>query len=296
MTEQNSEFSLKNKQLKSALHHWWPQCVSKHWLNDEGVINHLFWNEYNVPQTNPRNFGAIRDAHLIKYASYPTDWDESFEGFFGSADEAFPKILDWLIDLQEKTPSLQDEEQGNLDILLECLLSLVVRSPRFRNQIKINIEKITNQNTDENLIKINQRDTLNSFKKSLLGQGKFAVIYSKEKEFIFGDGFYNNFVSSIGIPLEPRIITPLLPNICVFYSRPTSYMRHPRLITMELEKEDIDFINRTTMIYSQSYLFYRSQKPVITEDFWCKQFLEYNPNGGDPVITAFSKIFKYPSF
>ena len=61
---------------------------------------------------------------------------------------------------------------------------------------------------------------------------------------------------------------------------------------MKLEKKDIDFINETTMTYSQSYLFYRSQQPVITENFWRDKFLEYDPNGGDPVITAFSNIFK----
>ena len=291
MTEQNSGISLANKKLKSALHHWWPQCVSKRWLNDEGVIYHLFWDERCIPQTNPKNFGAIKDAHFIKHAIYPTDWDESFEEAFGFVDGKFPTILDWLAELQEK-PLLQDEEQENLDILLECLLSLVVRSPRFRNQIKLNIENITKQQTDEKLIKMNQRDTLNIFKNNLRGQGKFAVIYSKEHEFIFGDGFYNNFTSSVGIPIEPRIIAPLTPTICVFYSRPISYMRHPRLISMELEKEDIDFINETTMTYSQSYLFYRSQQPTITETFRCNKFLEYTTNSGDPVITAFSKIFK----
>ena len=143
MTEQNSELSLPKKQFKSALHHWWPQCLSKRWLNDKGVIYHLFWDDRCIPQTNPKNFGAIKDAHLIKHAIYPTDWDESFEEIFGSADGAFPKSLDWLIDLQKTKPSLQDEERENLDILLECLLSLVVRSPRFRNQIKVNVEKIT---------------------------------------------------------------------------------------------------------------------------------------------------------
>lgn len=283
---------MTNKQFKSALHHWWPQCVSRRWLNDKGIIYYLFWDGRCILQTEPKNFGAIKNAHLIKHAIYPTDWDESFEETFGLADGAFPKILDWLIDLQKTMPCLQDEEQENLDILLECLLSLVVRSPRFRNQIKLNVEKNTKQKTDEKLIKINQRDTLNIFKNSLRGQGKFAVIYSKNQEFVFGDGFYNNFTSSVSIPLEPRIIVPLTPYICVFYSRPMSYSRYPRLIAAELEIEDINFINETTMTYSQDYLFYRSQQPIITESFKRKKFLEYNPNGGDPVIAAFSKIFK----
>lgn len=283
---------MPNKQFKSALHHWWPQSVSKRWLNDEGVVYHLFWDDRCIAQTNPKQFGAIKDAHLIKHAIYPSDLDESFEEIFDTADRAFPKILEWLTNFYNINPGLRDREVEELDILLECLLSLVVRSPRFRNQIKVNIEKITGRKTDEKLIKMNQRDTLNNFKNSLIGQGKFAVIYSKEQEFVFGDGFYNNFTSSVGIPLEPRMIVPLTPNICVLYSRPLSYSRYPRLIAAELEIEDINFINETTMIYSQDYIFYRSQQPVITENFKRKKFLEYDPNTDDPVIAAFSKIFK----
>lgn len=281
---------MKNKQIKSALHHWWPQCVSKCWLNDEGIVYHLFWDEHCIPQTNPKNFGAIKNAHLIKHAIYPTDWDEDFENIFGYSDGAFPKILDWLTGSQENH-FLLDKEHENFDTLLECLLSLVVRSPRFRNQIKINVENITSQKTDDKLIKINQKNTFDIFKKHLRGQGKFAVIYSKYQEFIFGDGFYNNFTSTVGIPLEPRIIVPLTPNMCVFYSRPMSYIRYPRLIAMEVEIEDINFINETTMTYSQDYIFYRSQQPITTENFKRKKFLEYDPNS-DPVISAFSKIFK----
>jgi hypothetical protein len=286
----NEDF-LSNKKLKSALHHWWPQCVSKRWLNDKGVIYHLFWDGRCISQVNPKNLGAIKNAHLIKHATYPTDWDESFESIFGFSDQNFPKVIDWLSEFQENS-FIEDKEQENLDILLECLLSLVVRSPRFRNQIKVNIENITNQKTDEKLINMNQRNALNIFKNNLRGLGKFAVIYSKEHEFIFGDGFYNNFTSSAITPIEPRIIAPLTPNMCVFYSRPLSYRRYPRLIQLDLEKDDIAFINETTMTYSQNYLFYKSQQPVITENFSCNKFLEYNPDGGDPVITVFSKIFK----
>lgn len=123
-----------------------------------------------------------------------------------------------------------------------------------------------------------------------LGQGKFAVLFSSEQELIFGDGFYHTFTSSIGAPLEPKIIVPLLPDICVFYSRPMSYNPYPRLVTVELKKDEIDFINQTTMIYSKDYIFYKSQKPEITEHFSCRQFLEYEWNR-HPAIDALSQFF-----
>lgn len=274
------------KQFESKRHHWWPQAISKRWLNKENIIYQVFSNgREDIPQNNTTNFGVIKNAHSIKFSTSPTLWDQSFEGIFQSADDAFPKILDWLEDLQEnKTISNLNflNEEKNLDILLECLLSLIVRSPRFRSQIKCNIEHFRN-NADETTIKLNLRDALNRFKTSLQGRGKFAVIFSDEQEFIFGDGFYHNFTSSIN--------APILPNICIFYSRPISYRANQRLIKMKINNDDIIFINQTTMLYSRDYIFYRNQRPEVTENFTCGSFLEYDPNG-DPVIKAFSHIFQ----
>ena len=283
--------SLKKLPLESEDHHWWPQCVSKHWKNNQGSIHKMSSIGTVSPYKKHRKLGYIPNAHSIKFSGEPTVWDESYEQYFDFVDnnKGFPSIIKWLRGL-ESNYSSQDEENEKIDTLLDCLLSLVVRSPRFRNQIKNNIEQFGGQNTSELLISLNQRDTFEKFKKSLIHQGKFAVILSNEEEFIFGDGFYQNFVSSIDIPLEPRMIVPILPDICVFYSRPMSYSAKPRLITIELKKKDIDFINQTTMVYSKDYVVYKSQQPVITKDFSCNKFLEYGFDG-DPVINAFSSIF-----
>ncbi|MCF7964025.1 MAG: DUF4238 domain-containing protein [Methylobacter tundripaludum] len=279
------------KPIKSERHHWWPQGVSKRWLNDEGVIYQLFSDGRNdIPQTNTKKFGVIRNAHSIKLADKPTVWDQSFEGIFQFADRAFPDILDWLESLHGRRVDALQEDQEKLDILLECLLSLVVRSPRFRNSIKLTIEHF-GATANEKVINLNLRDTFDKFKTSLFGRGKFAVVFSSEQEFIFGDGFYHNFTSSIGVPMEPRIIVPILPNICIFYSCPTSYKTDSRLLTMDMKEDDIDFINQTTMVYSRDYIFYRLQRPEFNEYFSCQQFLEYGAIG-DPVINTFAQIFK----
>ena len=270
--------------MKSASHHWWPQCVSKRWVNDEKVVHQLFCDERDISHKNTKNFGAIGNAHLIKFADKLTDWDQSFENFFDLADRTFPDILNWLESLKVNFNPLK-VDQVKLNILLECLLSLVVRSPRFRNSIS-NIGKIP---TNEICIKLNQRDTLAKFRADLSGRGKFAVLFSLEHEFIFGDGFYHNFTSSIATPIEPRIIVPILPNICICYSRPISYITNPRLIIKEITKDDVNFINKTTITYSRDYIFYRQQRPDISENFSCKKFLEYDP---DPIIGIFLQIFK----
>ena len=284
---------MKKIPLESEDHHWWPQCVSKHWKDSQGFIYKLSSCGIVSPYKKNRKLGYIPDAHSIKFSNKPTGWDESYEHYFDLVDNnnGFLAVISWLKSLNDNYNS-QDEDNEKIDMLLDCLLSLVVRSPRFRNQIKLNIEKFGGDTKDDLLINLNQRDTFDKFKSTLNRQGKFAVILSSEKEFIFGDGFYNNFISTIDIPFEPRIIAPILPGICVFYSRPMSYRAKSRLITKSLEEKDIEFINQTTMVYSKDYVFFRSQQPIITKDFGCNNFLGYGLNG-DPVINAFSNIFSY---
>lgn len=289
------ELALTNKPIKTERHHWWPQGISKRWLNEEGVIHQMFWDGRVIQQKNTKKFGAIGNAHAIKFADKPTAFDQSFEGIFQSADDSFPDILDWLESLQGAQVAsglnFQQEKQENLDILLECLLSLVVRSPRFRNSIERTIGFFNgNEDVNEILINLNQRDVLDKFKRATLGRGKFAILFSSEHEFIFGDGFYHTFTSSVCAPIEPKIIVPVLPNVCIFYSCPMSYRTYPRLVTMELKKDEIEFINQTTMVYSGDFIFYRSEKPNITEYFSCREFLEYEWNK-HPAIDAFSRIF-----
>jgi len=288
------EDSLTNRPLENENHHWWPKCISKHWKDDQKFVHKLSSDGVANEYKKYEKLGFIPNAHSIKFSSTPTDFDESFESYFDFVDnnKGFKHIISFLKNLEANPKPSKEEEKNNLDTLLECLLSLIVRSPRFRNQIKLSIERITAQNPEDLLISLNQRDAFDKFKSNLLGQGKFAVLFSKEQEFIFGDGFYQNFISHINIPLEPMVMIPILPNICVLYSRPLSYPTEPRLVTRELEKEEVDFINRTTMVYSQNHIFYRSQQPTITQDFSCKQFLEYELDT-DPVINAFSQIFSY---
>lgn len=99
--------------MKRANHHWWPQCVSKRWFNNENKIYQLFFDErYIPPHTITKNFGAIGNAHTIKFSlEKPTDWDETFEGIFN--DGLFPNILNWLEGLKDNFDPLEDE-QANL--------------------------------------------------------------------------------------------------------------------------------------------------------------------------------------
>ena len=53
-----------DKNVKAALHHWWPHSVSKFWADEKGLVTRISpdGNESRAP---PQRFGAINSAHQI---------------------------------------------------------------------------------------------------------------------------------------------------------------------------------------------------------------------------------------
>lgn len=292
--------------LKSEGHHWWPKSLSRYWANEDGVVHQLFWDGRVVPQTNPKNFGVITNAHHIKLGDAPTVWDQSFEKHFGSADSAFPGIVEWLGSLQSEDvnegASLSKRfrphhaEWDTLNQLLECLLSLVVRGPKFRNSIQETTKYYRERmgfpdpSASRVLINLNLRDALQRFLDDAVNRGKFAVLISKEREFVFGDGFYHTYSCPADAPMRPCILVPITPNICILYVRPISYRTEPRLVTLHLRIDEAGFINETVLVHSCDFVFYRSQPPPIIELFARREFLQYEWNE-HPSIKALIDAF-----
>lgn len=281
------------KPIKTAYHHWWPTVVSKRWLNSENKVHQILCNQKTITHkvTNKANFGSRKDAHTIKISTSPSFWDVCYENEFDKADTSFPEILDWLNSVHPQEPvknisfknrfhTIETTEDQHND-LMECILSLVIRSPRFRDSIDREIRSYQGETffprppSNETLIKVNQRYTFQTFKDNLQGRGKFVILVSKDREFIFGDGFYQNYNSSSHPPIHPQIIVPLTPHRCVFYTRPQFCFTEPETVTMTLTNEETDFINLTTQIYSCNELFYKSQKPNLEDAFTQKKFFVY---------------------
>lgn len=100
-----------------------------------------------VPQTNTKKFSHIKNGHLIKLrATVPTVWDESFEKKFGDIDSSVPSIVRWLESLpfepRENVVNRRErfvsatQSWGDLNRLLELMMSLVVRGPRLRHSVQ----------------------------------------------------------------------------------------------------------------------------------------------------------------
>lgn len=46
-----------------------------------------------------------------------------------------------------------------------------------------------------------------------------------------------------------------------------AYRTNPRLISFETDKETVALINHSVQVYSKEYLFFKTQKPELIDDF-----------------------------
>lgn len=275
--------------LKSERHHWWPRCVSKHWQNEEGFTNFMD-PEGSSRRAPPAKLGMIGNGHHIKFGTDPSQgspWDTSFEGEFDIADSEFPNLICWLEALARaecfRNPlthrflaqSCTDEQ---LTKLTECVVSLVVRSPSSRHQHVSLAEHFRGPlpNAERNvLIGLNMRHTQRMISENIGCRAKFVVLYSSGKEFIYGDGLFNNIAGITNPPLSPTILAPITPKISVLIARPLAFDVEPRLSTFVLTDQEVRIFNDAVQVYSKDAIFYRDDKPELIDDFKGREFRRY---------------------
>ncbi len=276
--------------LKSQRHHWWPRCVSAHWAAEDGTTGWVK-PDGGCIRVPPKELGLIRNAHHIKLGRHPgnsTHWDTSFENEFDAADNNFLSVISWLQDLKHES-MLQRElydrflahfaTDDQLRLLTECVVSLAVRSPMNREASVSLAELLRGPIPDPErsaLIGANMRHSLRLIADSIGADGKFAVLFSHGKEFIFGDGFFHNVKAVVNPPSNPKILAPITPRVSVIVSRPTSFNVQPRLSTIVLSDEEVGLCNHAVQVYSRQALYFRSQKPAVEDVFACNEHREYS--------------------
>ena len=268
--------------LKSARHHWWPKCVSRCWADSDGLLNRLT-PDGRASRARPDKFGAIGNAHHIKLSNNdhePSVWDESFEQAFDRADSAFPGVIAWLAAL-ERLPandasSREDRfhpvhaSDERLETLVECLVSLAVRSPMNREAAVSLAERFRGplRGRERNaLIGLNMRSRQRAVADQIGTRGKFVVLFSPHREFIFGDGFFHNITSPSMPPVTSRILAPLTPAISVLHAIPRAFIPEPRIMTLVVNDAEAIFLNTTVQVYSKNEVFFRSQPPELADEF-----------------------------
>ena len=138
---------------------------------------------------------------------------------------------------------------------------------------------------------MNMRDSQRNAVNQIGTRGKFVVLYSPEREFIFGDGFFHNIRS----PVQPyqlssyKMLVPITPEICVLHVTPRQYNPDPRLFTFVVTSEEANALNNVVQIYSCNSVFYRSEKPRITPDYAEGVHKEFS-DSKNPVDTLIAAI------
>lgn len=261
-----------------------------------------------VRRSPPKNFGVIGNGHLIKLSHNTEDkspWDQNFEPEFQRADDNFPILIAWLENLDRKPFSgltrlsghfvAQPADDDRLNTLIEGIVSLAVRSPMNREAAVSLAEHFRgplNGRERNALIGMNMRDSHRAAVKAIGMRGKFAILYSPDREFIYGDGFFHNIISPTQTHPTPKILAPITPRIAVLFARPMSYSTEPKLCTLVVTEDEAEALNKTVQIYAKHALFYRSDRPEITPDFCRGQHLQYasSDNPVDRMINLLSKV------
>lgn len=125
------------------------------------------------------------------------------------------------------------------------------------------------------LIALNMHRKQRMMADAIGSRAKFAVLFSREREFIFGDGFFHNLTGVTNPPNSPRILVPLTPSMAIAITRPWRFMTDPRLVSIVLDPPEVDEINRSVQIYSGAELFFRTEQPILGSEFLEAKHLQF---------------------
>ncbi len=288
------------EEIKSAVHHWWPRGVSKHWVGKDGYVGAIRADGGHF-RTQHGKLGGIKNAHTMKMAAIgqTSPWDHSFESLYDTADAAFPRVIEEIQALisnwMQTDPSVTTYQPVSPSIwlrnnLAKSLVSLCLRGPLNRFMALDLAMKLRNGKIDpreqNRIVGHNIMHMLNDYVRHMSGQGKVALIYSPEREFIFGDGFFHNLTTVGNINSTARMVVPLTPRISVIYAMPQSMTPEPMFHASWITAQVTEQMNATIQVYSKDELFYSNERPKISSKFQSGQFMEYDwgPNPADHLI------------
>lgn len=278
---------------KSERHHWWPECVSERWADESGGV-HWLLPTGEERRARPESFGVIGNGHFIKLGNKPgepTPWDQNFETVFHQADDRFPAVIDWLESLafedrigqsRRKRFLPQPSSDELFGQMVESVTSLAIRSPMTREACVALAEHFRGPLPEwerNSLIAVNMRDMHARAVKAFGVHGKATAIWSPDCELVFGDGFYHNLTSPSSAPHSPSILAPLTPRLAVLYARPMQYTPEPRLSTLVIGADEAEALNRIVQICARDKLFYRSDKPELTDEYRAGKHLRFSTPG-----------------
>ncbi|MEN9874220.1 MAG: hypothetical protein RL186_1117 [Pseudomonadota bacterium] len=295
---------MSQKPLKTELHHWWPRTLADHWAAADGMVSVIRPNGL-VSRAPPGAFGAITNAHHIKLGG---PWNSTFEPIFNEPDSEMAAFVQWLGTMEASLASAdqvmverilpQPLPDAGAAQIVRVTASLLARSPYIRASIKRQTEYSLRRlgqadpTVDKTLIAANQRGLYEAYCKRLMN-GRWAILFSEEREFVAGDGFLHNFSSSQNLCTSGlKLVLPILPTATIVYMSPIQYPLEPHLVTLRLGAKEVERLNEITQVYASDFLFFREEKPKLSESFKCgkhQQFEHHRHHWLDPLLDDLSQ-------
>ncbi|HZG46419.1 MAG TPA: hypothetical protein VEZ41_09155 [Allosphingosinicella sp.] len=299
---------MTQKPLKTELHHWWPRTLAEHWAAGDGMVS-VMRPDGIVHRAPPGAFGAITNAHHLKMGG---PWDSTFEPIFNEPDNEMATFVRWLATLEASLTApdrpmverilpqpIPDERTAQI---ARVTASLLARNPSIRASIKRTTEYyrrgfgLADPTADKTLIAANQRGLYDAYRKRMM-HGRWAILFSDEKELIAGDGFLHNFpASQDALNSGLKLVLPILPTATIVYMSPMQYPSEPRLVTLRLGADEVEQLNAITQVYASGFLFYRDDKPELSEAFQHgehRQFRYHSHHWLDPLLDDLSQYNRW---
>ena len=268
------------KVIRGEKHHWWPKSLSNYWADEKGLVYRIDVSGKVIP-SKPKEFGSISDGHNLLFQGR-SSWESTIEGYFDKPDRSMKSVVSFLNSVIERekegTFEVDDIDKDMLNLSKECLISLLVRSPRYRSGISSLIESLRGEipkADGKSLISSNMNQKYKFLLKKSLNAGKLLILYSESDEFIYGDGLFSNLTVNTHDFSNFYSLVPFTPSLSLAWSVPREYRSKPEITSAILNSEQVKLINNSTQIYSKEYLFFRSQHPELLEEFRVNEHLKY---------------------
>lgn len=237
-------------------------------------------------------------------------WDSTFEPLFNRADGEIADFVRWIGTLETPvvggdrppieriTPQLLAAER--LEQIARITASLLARSPSIRHSIRLGIEHFRSESAvpdataDKALIAANQRGLYDAYRRRMEGGGRWAILFSDEREFIAGDAFLHNFAASQdGINSGKKLVLPILPTATIVYMLPMQHPTEPRLVTLRTNAAEVASLNAIVQVYASDFLFFRDEKPELTESFKIQRHQRFEYHGHDWLDALLDDLSQY---
>ena len=260
-----------------------------------------------------RNRKIARKAHGHTLGR-GTPWQTNFEEIFLDADDSVPRLVEFFRSLHHPLSNVRTFARATIELtrkgrklrnfgffatmpegieraFLNLAASLFVRSPSSRDAWEV-FPKRFGLPANEEVGKANMLNQYRAIKQAVLNEARprkaYVVLRSTTKEFHCGDGYLGAI--NADARWSWKGLFPLTPDLCIyFFSPPMISCNKSIFVTTALDYQ-IKRINEITQIYSKDHVFFRWQKPQVTEEYRCSQFrmLKYH---SDPVLDEFEEVF-----